>query len=133
MSYKAGSCRCRPTVMYKYLVVDLDLVTLLTSYPGTTANWVFYRLIRIPLSTPIFLENPKHSVLSTRLSLHSSMYANIIYPGESFHTFTFNTSINIRNNNRPKTIPLVQHNFRFYKGSVFTSHIYIYIYVCRLH
>ena len=35
------------------------------SYPGTTANWVFYRLLQIPLSTPMFLEVPNHSVLST--------------------------------------------------------------------
>ena len=89
---------------FKYLAVDLDLVTLFTSYLGTTANRVFNQLIRIPLSTPIFLEIPRHYVLSTRLSLQSSMYANIIYPSESFHTFTFNTSINIMNNNRLKTI-----------------------------
>ena len=59
----------------KYLGVDLDLVTLFTSYPGIftfvlspscfasniiTANWVFKRLIRIPLSTPTSLEVPKH-------------------------------------------------------------------------
>ena len=59
----------------KYLVVDLDLVTLFTSYPGIftfvispscfasniiSANWVFKRLIRIPLSTLTSLEVPKH-------------------------------------------------------------------------
>ena len=61
----------------KYLVVDLDLVTLFTSYPGIftfvispscfasniiTANWVFKRLIQIPLSTPAFLEVPWRSI-----------------------------------------------------------------------
>ena len=54
------------------------------------------------LYTDIY-EVPKHSTLSTRFSLQSSMYANIIYPDESFHTFTFNTSINIRNSNMPNT------------------------------
>ena len=59
----------------KYLVVDLDLVTLFTSYPGIfmfflspscfashmiTANWGFNRLIRMPISTPTSLEVPKH-------------------------------------------------------------------------
>ena len=96
---------------YKYMVVDLDLVTLFTSYPGIctfvlspscfasnmiTANWAFNQRIGIILlSTPIFLEVLKQSILSTRFSLGSSMYANIIYPGESFHTFTFHTSKNI--------------------------------------
>ena len=105
---------------YKYMVVDLDLVTSFTSYPGIftfvlspscfasnriTANWVFNQRIGILLSTTIFLEVAKHSILSTRCSLHSSMYANIIYPGESFHTFTFHTSINIMSKHILNTDP----------------------------
>ena len=98
----------------------LILILLHSSYPGIftsvlspecfasnmiTANWGFNRLIRIPFSTRTFQEVPKHSILSTRLSLqssslHSSMYENIIDPGETFHTFTFNISINIRSKNR---------------------------------
>ena len=35
-----------------------------------------------------------------KISLQSSMYANIIAPGASFHTLNCNTSINIRSKNR---------------------------------
>ena len=114
-------CKFKHFIGYKYLMVDLDLIILFPSYPGITANWVFNRLIRIPLSTTIFLEIPKHSVLSTRLSVQSAMYANIIYPGELFHTFTFITFINIRNNNRLKLF--LSATQLQVKGSAFTSHI----------
>ena len=100
------------------MLVDLDLVTLSTSYPDIfkfvltpscfasyliSVNWGFYRLILISLSPLTVFEVPTPSVLSQRFYLHKSMCANRIAPGPSIHTLTFNTSINIMSKNRLDT------------------------------
>ena len=101
--------RCSTESVWCLLFCELNLVNTLGGYIVYIISGVYLRFFLSPscFTSHLISVNrgcnnwsPKALCIVHKISLQCSLCANIIAPGASFHTLTFNTSINIRSKNR---------------------------------